>query len=418
MKHLVAPKGWAQPLLRPATEPWAGLRAAIAAGPQGTLQRLEAAARHQPSARVATEGWRAASLADATERFVVGHGYESDPAVFATRMLLEANAQGVVEGLAIAAVAIGATQAILAVRADEGAAIRAVEAVVAAGIRDGALGLDAAGSGREISVAIRPLQGSNMIGEPTVLLKALDGKRGQPEQMPPYPSSVGYRGKPTVVSRVATLAAATWIMAHDSAAYADIGDPGQPGTLLVQIGGCVAQPGIIEVPTGTTLADIVAAAGGPSRGATIKALLVGGPSGGFVPAQLLAATPYSDAGLETVGGHVGSGAVLALDASAEIPELAAMLARWSADEACGKTIPCRIGTRRLAEIGQRFVDGLAGPADAARLRALAADVADSALCAHERLAPTPLLTGVRYFEREFYSVAAAPVAATTAKGRN
>ena len=163
--------------------------------------------------------WRAASLAEATERFVVGHGYESDPAVFATRMLLEANAQGVVEGLAIAAVAIGATQAILAVRADEGAAIRAVEAVVAAGIRDGALGLDAAGSGREISVAIRPLQGSSMIGEPTVLLKALDGKRGQPEQMPPYPSSVGYRGKPTVVSRVATLAAATDLHGAGSTQY-------------------------------------------------------------------------------------------------------------------------------------------------------------------------------------------------------
>jgi len=418
MKHLPAPKGWAQPLLQPSTEPWAGLRAAVAAGPQGTLQRLEGAARHQPTARVTVEGWRAASNATGSERYVVGHAYEGDPAVFTSRLLLEANAQSVVEGLAIAALTIGATEAILAVRADEAAAIRAAETVIAAGLRDGHLGLNAAGSGHEITISIHPLQGSSMISEPTVLLKALDGKRGQPEQMPPYPSSIGYRGKPTVVSRVATLAAATWILAHDAAAYAEIGDPAQPGTLLVQVGGSIAQPGIIEVPTGTTLADIIAATGGVSRGATLKALLVGGPAGGFIPAQLLAATPYSDAGLATVGAHVGSGAILALDTTVAIPELAAMLARWSADEACGKTIPCRIGTRRLAEIGQRFVDGLAGPADAARLQALAADVADSALCAHERLAPTPLLTGVRYFEREFYSVAATPVAASTAKGRN
>ena len=187
--------------------------------------------------------------------------------------------------------------------------------------------------------------------------------------------------------------------------------------MLVQISGSVANPGVLEVPTGTPLNEIIAAAGGTASGASIKALLVGGPTGGFIPANLFGSTPYSGGGLKSVGAHVGSGALLALDNSVAIPELATMLTRWCADEACGKTIPCRIGTRRLAEIGQRFVDGLASPADAERLQKLAADVTDSALCAHEALAPSPLLTGVRYFASEFGPAVAAP-SATPTSGRS
>jgi NADH-quinone oxidoreductase subunit F len=130
-----------------------------------------------------------------------------------------------------------------------------------------------------------------MIGEETVLLKALAGKRGQPEQTPPYPSTVGYLGKPTVVNNVATLAAVTWIISNGAAAFKQIGDPAEPGTALVQISGSLTNAGVMEVPTGTPLAEIAAAAGGPTKGATIKALLIGGPSGGFVPANLLASTP-------------------------------------------------------------------------------------------------------------------------------
>jgi NADH:ubiquinone oxidoreductase subunit F (NADH-binding) len=248
-------------------------------------------------------------------------------------------------------------------------------------------------------------------------MKALAGKRGQPEQTPPYPSEIGYLGKPTAVNNVATLAAVPWILANGAAAYAQIGDTAQPGTVLVQISGSVANPGVLEVPTGTPLNEILAAAGGTASGASIKALLVGGPTGGFIPANLFGGTPYSGAGLKSVGAHIGSGALLALDSSVAIPELATMLTRWCADEACGKTIPCRIGTRRLAEIGQRFVDGLAGPADAERLQKLAADVSDSALCAHEALAPSPLLTGVRYFASEFGPAVAAP-SATPTSGRS
>lgn len=403
MKQIAVPKGWAQLLLTPPATPWAALRSVLAAGPAATMQTLiDAGLRGRGGGGFLTgEKWRITATSDAEVKYAVANGYESDPAVFTNRLLLEKNAQAVVEGLAAAALAVGAREAFIAVRAEYTEAIRALEAVIRNAERDGVLGANVLGSGRELVMSVRPLQGSSMIGEETVLLKALAGKRGQPEQTPPYPSTVGYLGKPTVVNNVATLAAVTWIISNGAASFKQIGDPAEPGTALVQISGSLTNAGVMEVPTGTPLAEIIAAAGGPTKGATIKALLIGGPSGGFVPANLLASTPYSGAGLAAVGAHIGSGALLAVDQSVAIPELAAMLTRWCADEACGKTIPCRIGTRRLAEIGQRFVDGLAGPHDVQKLHALAADVADSALCAHERLTPSPLLTGMRYFEREF-----------------
>jgi len=416
VKQLSAPKGWSQLLLTPPATPWAALRTAIAAGGAATAQTLiDAGLRGRGGGGFLTgEKWRAAAQSDASPKYAVANAYESDPAVFTNRLLLEKNALGVVEGLAIAALSVGAREAMIGVRAEYSDAIRSLEAIITTAEREGVLGANVLGSGRELTVRVVPLQGSSMIGEETVLLKALAGKRGQPEQTPPYPSEVGYLGKPTAVNNVATLAAVSWILTNGAAAFKQIGDPAQPGTVLVQVSGSITNSGVLEVPTGTPLAEILAVAGGPARGATVKALLVGGPSGGFVPAQLLASTPYSGAGLAAVGAHIGSGALLALDGSVAIPELAAMLTRWCADEACGKTIPCRIGTRRLAEIGQRFVDGLAGPEDGQRLQALAADVADSALCAHERLTPSPLLTGMRYFEHEFYPASVAQTSGAVA----
>jgi len=419
MKRLSAPKGWSQLLFAAPAEPWAALRTAAAAGAESTTATLIAAGLRGRGGGGFLTGakWQATAAESASEHYAVANGYESDPAVFTNRLLMEENPQAIVEGLAIAALTVGAREAFIAVRAEYTEAIKRLEAVIATAERDGVLGATLLGTGRELIITVRPLQGSSMIGEETVLMKALAGKRGQPEQTPPYPSEIGYLGKPTAVNNVATLAAVPWILNNGAAAFAQVGDTAQPGTVLVQISGSVANPGVLEVPTGTPLSEILAAAGGTASGASIKALLVGGPTGGFIPANLFGGTPYSGAGLKSVGAHVGSGAMLALDSAVAIPELATMLTRWCADEACGKTIPCRIGTRRLAEIGQRFVDGLAGPADAERLQKLAADVSDSALCAHEALAPNPLLTGVRYFASEFGPAVAVP-SATPTSGRS
>jgi len=247
-------------------------------------------------------------------------------------------------------------------------------------------------------VSVRPVQGAYMLGEETVLLKALEGKRGQPEQRPPYPAERGLHGLPTVVHNVQTLAALGWIVRHGADAFAATGTKGSPGTVLVQLR-TPAGEGIAEVPLGTPLRDIVALGGAMPAGRTVKALLIGGPSGGLLPPDLLD-TPYDFDALRAAGAHIGSGSVVVVDDRACIVDLARLLTRYCAGEACGKTIPCRIGTRRLAEIADRVVEGRPRPTDDALLADLAADIVASALCDHERLTTLPLTSGMRYFRTE------------------
>jgi NADH:ubiquinone oxidoreductase subunit F (NADH-binding) len=186
---------------------------------------------------------------------------------------------------------------------------------------------------------------------------------------------------------------------HGADAYRAIGDPDTPGTVLVAVSGAVATPGIAEVPTGTSLEAIIALAGGVADGRPLKAILVGGPSGGLLPADL-AATPYAFGALQAAGAHIGSGSIVVADNRTCIVDLARLLTRYCADEACGKTIPCRIGLRRAAEIGERIAAGLARPTDRQLLADLGADIVESALCDHERLATGPLATAMRYFGPE------------------
>jgi len=343
------------------------------------------------------EKWRAAAGTPATHRYVVANGYGADPSSATDRTLLESNPYAVLEGAVIAAAAIGATEVIVAVRSDATDAIHAVETALDRMIAAKLAGDDVLGSGRVVEVTIRPVQGAYMLGEETVLLKAIEGKRGQPEQRPPHPTERGLFGKPTVVQNVQTLAAIPWILANGAEAFAAIGSKTSPGTILVSVrapGGA----GVAEVPTGTSLRDIVALAG---RNATkdLKALLVGGPSGGILPAEL-ADTAYEFDSLRSAGAHVGSGSIVAADKRACVVDLARLLTRFCADEACGKTIPCRIGLRRVSEIADRVATGLPRPTDVQLLADLSTDIVGSALCDHERLATLPFVSGMRYFRSE------------------
>ena len=234
-----------------------------------------------------------------------------------------------------------------------------------------------------------------MLGEETVLLKALDGKRGQPEQRPPHPATRGFRNAPTVVQNVQTLAAVPWILRSKPNAFASIGTG---GTILVDVRGH-ERAGVAEVPLGTPLRDIVALGGKPASGRKLKAVVVGGPAGGILPPSLLD-TPYAFDDLRAVGAHIGSGSVIVADDRACIVDLGRLLTRYSADEACGKTIPCRIGLRRIAEIGERLTTGTSRGGDLGLLEDLASDVVGSALCDHERLATLPMMSGLRYFRDE------------------
>jgi NADH:ubiquinone oxidoreductase subunit F (NADH-binding) len=366
-------------------------------GPAGTIATVAASRlRGRGGSGFPTgEKWRVAAAQDADRRYVVANGYGADPSAQTDALLMARDPYAVVEGTAIAAWAIGAREAIIALRAEATEAIRALEAAIAAAEDAGFIGPDMLATGRELTVSVRTVQGAYMLGEETILLKALEGKRGQPEQRPPYPAASGLFGAPTVVNNVQTLASVPWILRHGAHEYAAIGSNGAPGTVLVGLRG-PGGDGIAEVPLGTSLRDLV---GLVADGPAIKAILVGGPSGGLLPADLLD-TAYEFDALRAVGAHVGSGGIVVADERSCVVDLARVLTRFCADEACGKTIPCRIGTRRLFEIADRMTTGRARPTDPQLLEDLAQDVVASALCDHERLATLPLMSGMRYFRPE------------------
>jgi NADH:ubiquinone oxidoreductase subunit F (NADH-binding) len=360
----------------------------------------------------AADKWRTASAIDAPRRYVVANGYGADPASHTDRTVMTEAPAAVVEGTAIAAYAIGAREAFIAVRAEDTEVIARLQDAIDAATDAGLLGVDILGSGHDIQIDVRPVQGAYMLGEETVLLKALEGKRGQPEQRPPHPAARGLFGMPTVVHNVQTLAAVAWIVREGAEAFAATGTDDDPGTVLVQLR-TPAGDGVAEVPMGTPLRDIVALGGKLPAGRTVQAVLVGGPSGGLLPPDALD-TPYAFGPLRDAGAHLGSGSVMVIDDRTDLVELVGVLTRFCSGEACGKSIPCRIGTRRLAEIVARREAGHVRPTDGRLARDLAEDMVASGLCDHERLATLPLTSGMRYFESLFDPAEPSVPAATEA----
>ena len=423
----------------PDAVPVTDLRAAVAAGAFAGLKKalremsagevVAALARSGLRGRggsgfPTSEKWRACALAQADRRYVVVHAYQADPGVFAERVLLERNPYAVLEGAAIAALAVDASEIVFAVRADAVEAVATVEAAAREAEKAGYLGPNVLGSGREIAVRVVPLRGAYMLGEETVLLAAIEGRRGQPEQQPPYPSTKGLYGKPTLVHNPQTLAVVPSVLtgrpagepaaekpagrlagtrvgatSHQIAAQAETAPDSSQGTILVQVSGSVVKPGLVEVPIGISLGDILALAGGVPGSHSLKALLVGGPSGGILPASAVK-TEYQFETLRDAGAHMGSGSVVAIDERTCLVDLASTLTRFCADQACGKTIPCRIGLRRLAEIGARISEGQPRGDEVTRLTDLSADISASRLCSHEGNSTLPLLSLVRYFRDE------------------
>jgi NADH:ubiquinone oxidoreductase subunit F (NADH-binding) len=344
--------------------------------------------------------WRAAAAEPADTRYVVANGFEADPGAQVDRVLMERDPHAILEGVALAAWATGASRAYVAVRQNQTTALGRLEAALRTAEEAGYLGTDALGSGFDLHVEIVGLPGGMVVGEETTLIQAIENKRAQPEQRPPHPAERGLFGRPTVVNNVETLALVPWIVANGSAAFAEIGDDVHPGTTLIQITGAVANPGIVEVPLGMSLRRLLDLAGGARSTGKAKAVLVGGPAGGFLPISELD-TLYTAQALADKGAIVGSGSIVVVDEATCLVDMATLLLRYLSDESCGKTIPCRIGVRRLYELGQRATTGLSKPTDPDVAQALAADVRDGALCGLERLAPNPFISGMRYFADEF-----------------
>lgn len=380
---------------------YAGLERAIAhLGAEGVVAEIaEARLRGRGGGGYPTaDKWRAAREGAADRRIVVANLMGADPAALADRALVEANPHLVLEGLLVAAFAVGASEAVLAVRRDWTVAIERLKRAVTQAEEARFAGYLVQGTDFSCQVTVWEGSGALVAGEETALLAALAGDRGMPVIRPPYPTERGLWGAPTVVHNGETLAHAAWIMLHSAEAFANVGTPDSPGTKLVSIHGRVATPGIAEVPFGTPLADVVRLAGGGTG--TTKAVFAGGAGGGALAGDELA-MPYDYETLRGAGAGIGLGQVLVTDTATCMVDTARFFLDWSAREACGKAVPCRIGTKRLVETLDRILAATPRPNDFTLLRELARKMSDTALCNLEARAPNPMLSTLARFPDEY-----------------
>ncbi len=380
---------------------YAGLeRAVTRMSPEEVIAEIRAAGlRGRGGAGYPTaDKWEAVRRTPADRKIVIANLMGADPSALGDRALAEGNPHLVLEGLLIAAYATGAAEAIVAVRREWTVAIERLRAAAEEATAARLAGYLVLGTDTSIQLSVWEGSGAYVAGEETALISALAGDRGMPLNRPPYPARTGLSGAPTAVQNAETLAHVAWIVSHSAEAFASVGSEASRGTKLVTLMGKVAQPGLVEVPMGTPLIEMLSMAGG-GVGAT-KALFVGGPSGGAIDAGSLN-TPYDYESLEAAGAIVGSGSILVTDASTCMVDTARFFVDFSAREACGKAVPCRIGTRRLVEALDRILAATPRPNDFVLLRELSRKVSDTALCQLERLAPRPILTTLERFPDEY-----------------
>ena len=345
--------------------------------------------------------WQHVKEAGNEVKYLICNGDEGDPGAFMDRMILESFPYRVIEGIAIACYAIGAREAIIYVRAEYPLAIERVREAVRR-CRDRGL-LRAAARADLQQVALRVVEGAGafVCGEETALISAVEGRRGMPRYRPPYPATCGLRGKPTLVNNVETLAAIPWVLREGPEAFADIGTAESKGTKTFALAGKVCRGGLIEVPMGTTLREIIdEIGGGVGEGRVLKAIQVGGPAGGCVPGWL-ADTPVDYHALQEYGAIMGSGGLIALDDTDCMVDIARYFLAFTQEESCGKCTYCRVGTKRMLEIVDRLCEGRARPDDLEQLEHLAGVVRKGSLCGLGKSAPNPVLSTLRYFRDEY-----------------
>jgi NADH:ubiquinone oxidoreductase subunit F (NADH-binding)/NADH:ubiquinone oxidoreductase subunit E/NAD-dependent dihydropyrimidine dehydrogenase PreA subunit len=349
--------------------------------------------------------WRRVLEAPGERKWIVCNGDEGDPGAFMDRMLLESFPFRVLEGMVVAAYAVGASQGVLYVRDEYPAAVRAVRRALDLCQERGVLGREGV-LGGEFHLELTVIEGAGafVCGEETALIASLEGRRGIPRLRPPYPAQTGLWGEPTLVNNVETLAVVPWILRNGAASFADLGTPESPGTKVFSLAGKVPRAGLIEVPMGITIREIVEEIGGLSPDAdsrpAFKAVLVGGPSGGCVPAAL-ADTPVDYEALQEVGAIMGSGGLVVLDHSDCVVDVARYFLRFTQEQSCGRCTFCRIGTRRLCEILDRLCAGEGRPGDLERIETLSRQIQQSSLCGLGTTAPNPVLSSLRHFREEY-----------------
>jgi NADH-quinone oxidoreductase subunit F len=345
--------------------------------------------------------WKLARQQHAETKYVICNGDEGDPGAFMDRMLLESFPYRIIEGLALAAVAVGAHDGIFYIRHEYPLAVKRVRAAIKLCLQRGLLGERVAGTDYSLRFTIREGAGAFVCGEETALIASIEGERGMPRLRPPFPVQEGLWGKPTVINNVETLALVPWIVRHGADAFAAYGTRLSKGTKVFALAGNVQRGGLIEVPMGTTIREIVEGiGGGVAPGRRFKAVQIGGPSGGCVPARL-ADTPVDYESLRDLGAIMGSGGLVVLDDSACMVDMARYFLQFTQNQSCGKCTFCRIGTRRMLDLLDLLCIGKGRPEHLVELERLARQVGAGSLCGLGKTAPNPVLTTLRYFHDEY-----------------
>ena len=345
--------------------------------------------------------WNAARQSHGDEKYLICNADEGDPGAFMDRAVIESDPHTLIEGMLIGAYAIGAKEAIVYVRAEYPLAIKRLERAIAEARKAGYIGQNILGSGFSCDFRIKAGAGAFVCGEETALIESLQGQRGMPRLKPPFPAAAGYWYKPSNINNVETYANVAWIINNGGEAFAAMGTEDSKGTKVFALTGKIKRGGLVEIPMGMTLRQVIFDIGGGIRdGGTFKAVQMGGPSGGCIPASLLD-TVIDYKKLAATGAIMGSGGMVVMDDSTCMVGMAKFFLDFTAKESCGKCVHCRIGTKRLQEILTRIVEGKGKEGDIELLEELCNAVRDGALCGLGQTAPNPVLSTLRYFRDEF-----------------
>ena len=345
--------------------------------------------------------WRSTADSKGNVKYVVCNADEGDPGAFMDRSILEGDPHAVLEAMEIAGFAIGAQKGFIYVRAEYPIAVQRLKIAIEQARNYGILGNNIFGTDFSFDIEIRLGAGAFVCGEETALLESIEGKRGQPRVKPPYPAQVGLWGKPTLINNVETYANIAQIILKGPEWYSSIGTENSKGTKVFALGGNVNNVGLVEVPMGTTLREIVYdIGGGIPNGRDFKAAQTGGPSGGCIPKEHLD-TPIDYESLKQIGSMMGSGGLIVMDDTKCMVCLAKFYLQFTVSESCGKCTPCRIGTKRMLEILERLCSGEGEEYDIYRLEKLAVNIQKSSICGLGQSAPNPVISTLKYFRDEF-----------------
>ncbi len=345
--------------------------------------------------------WQFARQSDGKEKYIICNGDEGDPGAFMDRSIMEGDPHSVLEGMLIAGYAIGAHEGIIYVRAEYPLAVKRLQVALNQAREKGFMGHAILGSQFSFDINLKLGAGAFVCGEETALIASIEGKRGMPRLRPPFPAARGLWNKPTNINNVETYANVPWIILKGAPAYARLGTEKSKGTKVFALAGKIKRGGMVEVPMGMSLHDVIfKIGGGIKNNREFKAVQLGGPSGGCVPASLLD-TPVDYDSLTETGAIMGSGGMVVMDDRTCMVDVAKFFLNFTQEESCGKCTFCRLGTKRMLEILQRITEGKGEEGDIEKLEALSENIKQGSLCGLGQTAPNPVLTTIKYFRHEY-----------------